>query len=168
MNINLHDAVWKRATYRERARTSCRRPTRYQWYLEERPARPLRFSSASNPLRLKLEQVDPGRSCGPNRRPRGGTGHYRPVICLSDCRSGEDQNNALKRYYACVILSLFFSGVVVAICLSGSSLFHDLRSLAVCNSRTGARESQVWRPRQPMTVRPAAVNLLSSAREHDL
>ena len=35
MNINLHNALGKRATYRVRARTSCRRPTKYQWYLME-------------------------------------------------------------------------------------------------------------------------------------
>lgn len=35
VNVNLHNAVWKRATYRERARTSCRRPTGYEWYLME-------------------------------------------------------------------------------------------------------------------------------------
>ena len=40
----------------------------------------------------------------------GGISHYRPVICLSDCRSGEDQNNALKRYCACVYFeTLLFS-----------------------------------------------------------
>ena len=143
MNISLHDAIWKRATYRERARTNCRRPTRYQWYLNERPARPLRFSSASNPLRLKLEQVGPRSGCGPNRRPRRGSKPLSTSHLLVRLSVWGRPKQCAKTILRVCYFELLFSRVVVAICLSGRSLFHDLRSLAACDGRTGARESDL-------------------------
>ena len=82
----------------------------------------------------------------------GGASHCRPVICLSDCRSGEDQNNALERYCAAVIFEPPLT--------SGGC--RDLSERAVLGSTTcahwrpatvvRARESQVRRPAQSRDV----------------
>lgn len=110
MNINHHNALGKRATYRVRARTSCRRPTKYQWY----PMEGLLDRCVSKHIQLDEAQVRAGGSWmwwWPELAPlEGGVGHCQPVICSSDCRSGEDQNNALKQIARLLFWASLFSG----------------------------------------------------------
>jgi hypothetical protein len=98
-----------------------------------------------------------------------GASHSRPVIRLSAGRAGEGQNNALEHelWTAAVILSLFVLGWLSRVVLSGRPLFHGLRSLAH-DSRTGAKR-QIGRPGLLVTATAVAeLDVVSSAREHDL
>ena len=101
------------------------------------------FQSASSSVRLKLEQVDPGSGGGPNRRLRRWSKPLPTSHLLVRLSVWGRPNNALERYCAAVIFGPLCPRVVIAFCLSGHSWFHDLRSLAACDSRTGARDSDL-------------------------
>jgi hypothetical protein len=140
------------STYREEARTSSRPPTRYQWYLAKRPARPDRFNSAYKFVRLKLEQATPGKVVARIGARRSGASHSRPVVCASAGRAGEDQNNALEQNdlasgcYSWAYLSS--SG-----CRKLSERVPFVPRLALIGLRASAytRDRQISRPTQPLT-----------------
>jgi hypothetical protein len=68
VNIYFTMTVWKRATYREKARTSSRLAARYQWYLET-GLHDLIVSAAHPVCEALVRTSDLGCGGGPNRRP---------------------------------------------------------------------------------------------------
>ena len=167
VNINLHNALRKRATYRVRARTSCRRPTKYQWYLMDS----LLDRFVSKRIQLNEAQVRAGGSWKwwwPELAPLGGgVGHCQPVICSSDCRSGEDQNNALKQIARLLFWASFFSGR----CRDLSERAFFVPRLALIGGLQWSYGRERGRPRglcSLVTHSSSQAGLLSSAREHDL
>jgi len=144
VNINLHNAGGTGPSYVPReSEDQLQAPHKVPMVPHGTASSTAAFQSASSSVRLKLEQVDPGSGGGPNRRPwrwskRLPTSHslVRPLVW------GRPKQRARTTLRGC------YSGplcprLAVAKCLSGRSLFHDLRSLAACDGRTGAREADL-------------------------
>ena len=144
MNINLHNTGGMGPSYVPReSEDQLQAPHKVPVVPRGTASSTAAFQRPSSSVRLKLEQVDPGSGGGPNRRPwrwskRLPTSHLlvRPLVW------GRPKQRARTTLRGCYSGPLY-PRLAVGKCLSGRSLFHDLRSLAACDSRTGASEADL-------------------------
>lgn len=161
-----HGTVWLPKCDREKARTICRPPARYQWHLEKRPARPGCFGRADNSVRLKLEQAILDLVEAEVGALASGASRSRPVDGLSGGRAGggPKQHASTQSPASVCYFEPVCRRVDVAHCLSGRPKVPRLTLIG--------RQRPASTRQRPGVSREAGSRrrneILSSAREHDL